>query len=126
MLKLANGKPIKPYSLAREVFHRKVVLAREYNPNFRFYGDELVHIKRLGNKLKALLDEAEVSLFFKDFPNGYTDDDVAGYCRTEEEKRQEALQIIFRLIAEPYETDLEGNFRSESELWRMIEGWAEF
>jgi hypothetical protein len=71
------------------------------------YGDDLLHIKRLGNKFQDLLAHAEFSLFLKDFPDGWTDDDVAGYCRTAEEKRQEALRIIKRLWDEQLESDTE-------------------
>jgi hypothetical protein len=72
------------------------------------YGDDLIHIKRLGNKFQDLLGEAECSLFCKDFPDGHTEDDIAGYCRTAEEKRQEALRIINRLwdIREDTEDEL--------------------
>jgi hypothetical protein len=66
------------------------------------YGDDLIHIKRLGNKFHDLLAYAEFLLFLRDFPDGGTDD-AAGYCRTDEEKRQEALRIIERLCDEQFE-----------------------
>jgi hypothetical protein len=75
----------------------------EYPP-YR-YGDDFIHIKRLGNKFQDLLGEAECSLFLKDFPDGHTEDDIAGYCRTAEEKRQEALRIIKRLLDEQSEDE---------------------
>src|SRR5262249_18783320 len=66
------------------------------------YGDDLIHIKRLGNKFQDLLGHAEFSLFLKDFPEG-TARDAARYCRTAEEKRQEALRILQRLWDEQLE-----------------------
>jgi hypothetical protein len=73
------------------------------------YGDDLIHIKRLGYKFQSLLIEAEVSLFFKDFPDGNSDD-FATYCRSEEEKRQEALMIITRLMDKQLDSDTEHAF----------------
>lgn len=60
------------------------------------YGDNQLYVNRLRNKYLKLLGFAEYSLFFRDFPDGNVDD-FAGYCRTAEEKRQEALRIIKRL-----------------------------
>jgi hypothetical protein len=128
MLKLTQEKPVKPYVLAREVIHPQIVRARKLTPHR--WIDERVHIVRLGNKLKDLLGHAELSLFYKDYPDypnvpGVDVDDlVAGYCRTEEEKRQEALKIIWDLIAEMYETDSKGEVRSEYELRRLVEELA--
>jgi hypothetical protein len=98
MLDWAAKKPIKPYALARAAVRG---FARPP------YGDEFIHIKRLGNKFQDLLGEAECSLFCKDFPDGHTEDDIARYCRTEEEKRQEALSILERLWDEQLERDTE-------------------
>jgi hypothetical protein len=79
----------------KEAFARGQVI--DHSP-YR-YGDDLLHIKRLGSKFQDLLAHAELSLFIKDFPDRWTDDDVAGYCQTAEEKRQEALRIINDALA---------------------------
>jgi hypothetical protein len=85
----------------REAFARGEVSVIDYSP-YR-YGDDLTHTKRLGNKFKDLLARAEISLFLKDFPDGWTEDNVFGYSRTEEEKRQEALKIVEELWNEQLE-----------------------
>jgi len=48
MLSWVKETPIRPYALARKFL--------EWHPQ---PGDELMHIKRLGNKLKALLSKAK-------------------------------------------------------------------
>jgi hypothetical protein len=97
MLDWAANKPIKPYALARAVLR-----GLPYG-----YGDEFIHIKRLGNKLQDLLAEAHVSLFLKDFPDEHTADYVASCSRTEEETRQEARRILNWLWDEGLERDRE-------------------
>jgi len=63
-------------------------------PQYR-YGDDLIHIKRLGNKFKDLLEEATYNLFTRNFAKDeQTNENFSRYCPTEEEKRQEALRII--------------------------------
>ena len=79
------------------------------------YGDDLIHIKRLGHKFQDLLAHAELLLFIRDFPDRGTDDDVAGYYQTAEEKRQEALRIIERLCDEEFERAAE----YEPKLYKM-------
>ena len=66
-------------------------------------------------RLKDLLAEAEFSLFLEDFPDGGTDDDVAGYCRTAEEIRQEARRIINWLWDEQLKWDEQFNRHDPSE-----------
>jgi hypothetical protein len=127
MLKLAQEEPIKPYALARETFRRHVNRERERFPDCRIIGDERVHIARLGNKLNDLLQYAELSLYVK---NGEKDAVEAIMNNrneyTEEEIRREALEIIWRLLAEPYEpnyeTDSIDEWLSESEIRRLVEG----
>ena len=133
MLKLAQEQPIKPYSLARETFHR--ARARTRVSDSRIFVDEQVFIKRLGNKLKDLLEYAEHRLYYKSDPETSIAKMINNTKEyTEVEIRLSALEIIWNLLAEPYQPNYESDpididewlskdvGPSESEIEGLIEG----
>jgi hypothetical protein len=99
MLQLAQGQPIKPYQLAKEVLYREPPLP----------GDEFSHMRRLGTKLKQLLALAHELL---------TEDGEDGPWNTEDLKRLTAMKIV-RYLMDP--KDPWGRPRAEKEAQR---GWA--
>jgi hypothetical protein len=76
MLRSAQGQPLKPYQLAKEVLY-----CEPPGP-----GDEFSHIKRLGTKLKNLLHRVDLAL---------SED---GHTNTSEDKRRVALKYIEYLM----------------------------
>ena len=76
----------------REWIEQRIIFFPQYR-----YGDDLIHIKRLGDKFKDLLEEAKYGLFVRNFAKDeQTNENFSRYCPTEE-IRQEALRIIDRL-----------------------------
>ena len=97
-------------------------------PIAEIYVDEQVFIKRLGNKLKDLLEYAEVRLYYRSDAKTCVQAMINNTNEyTEEEIRQEALEIIWRLLAESYEPNYDemeslDEWPSEDEIRQQIEG----
>jgi hypothetical protein len=127
----SNGWPASPMitaslrsdELTIEQYVKKMLeTGREPTFSPHGYGDDLIHIKRLGNKLKDLLDNAKFNLFTKNFPkNERYNENFSGYCPTEEEIRQEALWIIERLRKGSAELAHQAYLRAQTEVRALEE-----